>query len=209
MSEQLEITDIVFDFCGVLIDWQCRAALDHVVDSALVDCICADDDPYGFFRYEAAMDGGVLLNDILPVVEQEQGAEIATIFAYYIHHYGDALPQLIPGMLPLLEELNNKGLRLWGLTNWSSETFPLAFERFPQLAALLTDTVVSGVEQMHKPQAQIYELAQSRFGLNPAHTLFFDDTHKNVLGARAVGWHALDFTTADQARHDLRELQIL
>ena len=92
---------------------------------------------------------------------------------------------------------------MWGLTNWSHETFHFAFEKFPQLAELLQGTVVSGVEKMHKPNADIYELAMSRFGLSPESSVFLDDTAKNVAGARSAGMHAFRFVDADQARRDL------
>ena len=49
MSEQTPITDVVFDFCGVLLDWQTRACLEGVLPQVFVDWICADDDPCGFF----------------------------------------------------------------------------------------------------------------------------------------------------------------
>ena len=70
----------------------------------------------------------------------------------------------------------------------------------------LRGTVVSGVEKMHKPNADIYRLAERRFGLTPAGTVFFDDTARNVTGAQAVGWHAFRFSDAEQARADLRSL---
>lgn len=209
MAAPPTITDVVFDFCGVLVDWQCRAALDGHYPEELVDAIVAPDDPYGFFDYEDRMDGGMLLADILPVVQADHGKDIADVFAYYIAHYGDALPRMVPGMETLLADLRAAGLRTWGLTNWSSETFHFAFERFPVLQGLLEDTVVSGVERLHKPDAAIYELAQARFGLDPGRTLFLDDTAGNVEGARAVGWHALRFRDAAQVRADLEHLHVL
>ena len=36
------ITDVVFDFCGVLLDWRTRACLEGRFDDATVDRICAD-----------------------------------------------------------------------------------------------------------------------------------------------------------------------
>ena len=66
--------------------------------------------------------------------------------------------------------------------------------------------MVSGVEKMHKPNADIYRLAERRFGLTPAGTVFFDDTARNVAGAQAVGWHAFRFSDAEQARADLHSL---
>ena len=140
------ITDVVFDFCGVLLDWRTRACLEGRFDDATVDRICADDDPCGFFGYEDRMDAGEDFDSIWPDVVAEQGERVAGIFRYYIAHYDDALPRMLPGMERLLRDLKAAGYGVWGLTNWSHETFHFAFEKFPQLAELLQGTVVSGVE---------------------------------------------------------------
>lgn len=202
------ITDVIFDFCGVLLDWQCRACIEGKFDQATVDAICAPDDPHGFYRYEDRMDAGEDFDDIYPDVVAEQGEEIAEIFRYYIVHYDDALPRILPGMEQLLRDLKAAGYGVWGLTNWSHETFHFAFEKFPQLAELLQGTVVSGVEKMHKPNADIYELTLSRFGLAAGNCVFFDDTAKNVVGAEKVGIHAFRFSNAEQARADLATLGV-
>lgn len=209
MNQAQPITDVVFDFCGVLIDWQCHAALDGHYPAELVEKICADDDPYGFFRYEDDMDSGIPFTSELETVRREQGDGIANVFRYYIEHYDDALPRLIPGAEELLRDLRAQGIRVWGLTNWSADTFHFAFEKFPQLDELLQGTVVSGIEKKRKPNADIYELAQRRFNLTPSTTVFFDDTEKNVRGAQNVGWHAFRFTDTEQARRDLRTLRAL
>ena len=184
-SPSANVTDVVFDFCGVLIDWQTRACLEGRYPQVVVDRICADNDPCGFYDYEDRMDHGEDFEDIYPDVVREQGEEIAEIFRDYIERYGDALPRMIPDMEQLLRDLKAAGYGVWGLTNWSHETFHFAFERFPQLEELLQGTVVSGVEKMHKPNADIYELALSRFNLRPESSVFFDDTAKNVTGAQA------------------------
>ena len=173
------VSDVVFDFCGVLIDWQCHAALDGVYPEQLVADICADNDPYGFFHYEDLMDGGADFADVLELVRAEQGDEIAEVYRYYIEHYGDALPQLVDGAEELLTELCEQGVHVWGLTNWSADTFHF----------------------------DIYELAQSRFNLEPQTTVFFDDTQRNVDGAKSVGWHAFRFSDVAQARRDLLSLE--
>lgn len=202
------ITDVIFDFCGVLLDWQTRACLTGHFPQDTVDAICAPDDPHGFFRYEDCMDAGEDFSHIYPDVVREQGEDIAPIFAYYIEHYGDALPRMLPGMEDLLRDLKRHGYGVWGLTNWSHETIHIAFEKFPQIGELLQDTVVSGIEKMHKPNADIYELAMSRFDLSPESSVFLDDTAKNVAGARSAGMHAFRFVDADQARRDLESLGV-
>lgn len=205
---QSPITDVIFDFCGVLLDWQTRACLEGHFPDDVVAAICADDDPHGFFRYEDRMDAGEDFAGIYPDVVREQGEDIARIFKYYIDHYDDALPRTLPGMVELLEDLKCHGYGVWGLTNWSHETFHLAFEKFPRLAELLNDTVVSGVEKMHKPNADIYELALNRFGLNAEQCVFFDDTSKNVVGANEVGIHGILFENALEARESLAALGV-
>lgn len=202
------ITDVIFDFCGVLLDWNTRACLEDKFPDDVVNRICANDDPCGFFHYEDRMDAGEDLADILHDVRREQGDELAAIFEYYIAHYDDALPRTLPGMVELLEDLKAHGYGVWGLTNWSHETFHLAFEKFPRLEELLQGTVVSGVEKMHKPNADIYELALNHFGLTAGNCVFFDDTAKNIVGANEVGIHGLLFENALQARESLAQLGV-
>ena len=81
------ITDVIFDFCGVLLDWNTRACLEGRFPDEIVERICADDDPCGFFRYEDRMDTGEDFADIYPDVVREQGQELADIFKFYIGHY--------------------------------------------------------------------------------------------------------------------------
>ena len=40
-------------------------------------------------------------------------------------------------MVELLADLKAHGYGVWGLTNWSHETFHLAFEKYPRLEQLL------------------------------------------------------------------------
>lgn len=203
-----QITDIIFDFCGVLLDWQVRACLEGRFPESTVDRICASDDPCGFFHYEDRMDAGEDLQDILPDIRREQGDEIAGIFAFYIAHYGDALPRMMPGMEILMRDLKDLGYGLWGLTNWSHETIHVAFDKYPVLHELLEGTVVSGIEKLHKPEAAIYRLACTRFGLVPGQCVFLDDTARNVAGAAAAGMHGIQFTDANTARHSLESLGV-
>lgn len=202
------ITDVIFDFCGVLLDWDTRACLTGHFPDEVVTRICAANDPHEFFRYEDRMDAGEDFASIYPDVVSEQGEDIAQIFHYYIDHYDDALPRTMPGMVELLADLKRHGYGVWGLTNWSHETFHVAFDKFPRLAELLDGTVVSGVEKLHKPNADIYELTLNRFNLNASQCVFFDDTAKNIVGANEVGIHGILFENALQARESLASLGV-
>jgi 2-haloacid dehalogenase len=62
---------------------------------------------------------------------------------------------------------------------------------------------VSGEIGLIKPDMAIYEHHSNTHSLDPAACLFFDDSPKNVDGARNAGWKAELFTDAKQMRVDL------
>ncbi|MEZ5321696.1 MAG: HAD-IA family hydrolase [Microthrixaceae bacterium] len=101
-----------------------------------------------------------------------------------------------------------RGVRLVGLSNFSTETFPWCAQTYPVFDRF-DDIVLSGAVGVAKPDPAIYLLACERFGVAPHEALFFDDSPANVAGARRVGMAARRFTTAARARDDLVELGVL
>jgi len=122
------------------------------------------------------------------------------IRAYFPRHLETL--SLIPGTEAILGSLIDAGFDVTALTNYSDRTFAMAEAAYPVLQRFRGITV-SGRHGMVKPDAAIYALHATRFGLDPAATLFFDDSRKNVEGARAAGWQAEVFTTPGQMREDL------
>lgn len=94
-------------------------------------------------------------------------------------------------------------LRLYYLSN-----MPVPYARALQrLHGFLNDFdggVFSGDVQLIKPEPAIYQCLQSRYALEPEHTIFIDDLEANVLAARAQGWHGIHFQSANQLALDLR-----
>ena len=111
---------------------------------------------------------------------------MAWVFRIYFERQRLALAGLQPGMGELLRELDASGVRLWGLTNFTTKYVRAAHELFPELN-LLRDTVVSSEEGILKPDPEIYRRAIARFGVDPAATLFVDDKPANVEAARDWG----------------------
>ena len=132
--------------------------------------------------------------------------------AELIGRWSEGWPQMlrgaIHGSVAILAELRQRGLRLYALTNFSTETFPIARERCDFLA-WFEDIVVSGEHGLVKPDPLIYELAIRRCRLEASRTVFIDDTVQNLAPARELGMLALHFTGAAKLRADLAELGLL
>ena len=60
-----------------------------------------------------------------------------------------------------------------------------------ELRELFDAVVISGEVGLHKPEAEIYELAARRVDRPPADCIFVDDLRENCAGAEAVGMTAL------------------
>jgi 2-haloacid dehalogenase len=103
----------------------------------------------------------------------------------------------------ILRALTARGHDVTLLTNFAADTFKQAQERFPFLTEARGVTV-SGLVRLLKPDVEIYHRHAADFGLAPGATLFFDDSPKNVEGARAASWNAEVFETAGGMRKDLQ-----
>ena len=122
----------------------------------------------------------------------------------YRRHFGRSLLGEVPGSVDVLRELHAAGVRVFALTNWSAELFPVALERFDFLG-LFEDIVVSGEERLAKPDPGIFEVLALRTGVPLDECVFVDDRPENVAAAIASGMDALLFTTAAPLRAQLRE----
>jgi 2-haloacid dehalogenase len=94
------------------------------------------------------------------------------------------------------------------LTNFASDTFAQAQTIYPFLTEPRGVTV-SGDVKLLKPDARIYEVHTQSFELEPAATLFIDDSVANVKGAQDYGWQAVLFTGAEKLRRDLKQMGLV
>jgi 2-haloacid dehalogenase len=113
------------------------------------------------------------------------------------------VPHARDGSVAILLELIDAGVDITFLTNFAADTFTEAQAIFPFLKSGRGVTV-SGRVHLIKPDPTIYALHTQTFELDPAATLFIDDSDKNVEAARAFGWHAVHFTSAEALRDDLQ-----
>ncbi len=122
-------------------------------------------------------------------------------------HWHEMVSHAYEDSVAILESLIDAGHDVTMLTNFAADTFAEARKRFSFLNRPRGVTV-SGEIKLIKPDRAIYDRHAATFGLDPAATLFIDDTPDNVAGAKAAGWQAVHFTDADTLRADLQRFGI-
>ena len=115
------------------------------------------------------------------------------------------VPHSYDDSVAILRGLIAEGHDVTMLTNFASDTLREAQSRFPFLTESRGVTV-SGDICMLKPDREIYDHHVASFDLDPAATLFIDDSPANVEGAKTAGWQAVHFTGAPKLASDLRGL---
>ncbi|MEO8164751.1 MAG: HAD family phosphatase [Betaproteobacteria bacterium] len=197
---------LLFDLGAVLIDWNPRYLYR--------DLFRGDDRAMERFLTEIAppswnheIDAGKTFDQAVA----ERSAlhpDHAEMIALWRDGWERMLRDEIPGSVELLGELRGKGYRLHALTNWSAETFPIARRRFGFLQ-WFESIVVSGEVGLAKPDPRIFALAIERCRLEPARTVFIDDSPRNVEAGRNAGMHALHFSDPQRLRAELAQLGML
>lgn len=199
-------TTVVFDLGGVLIDWDPRYLYRQLLGTdAEVEAFL---DEVGFADWNHSVDAGsTTWADAVDALSAAHPRHRDLIEAYPAR-FAETLAGPVAGSVEVLRELHGQGVRLLALTNWSAETFPVARERFDFLG-LFEDVVVSGAEQVAKPDPEIFALLVRRHGLDPARTLFVDDKQANIDAAETAGLVGLLFTDARTLRADLESAGVL
>jgi len=114
----------------------------------------------------------------------------------------------IHGTVEILAELHACGVRLYALSNWSAETFPIALRRFDFLR-WFQGTLLSGEVRLLKPDPRIFQLLFDNHAVDPAHTVYIDDLKPNVEAAVALGMHGILFTDPIALRHELVKVGLI
>lgn len=115
----------------------------------------------------------------------------------------------IEGTVEVFKELKDSGrYKIYALTNWSQETFPIALERYTFLH-WFDGRLVSGEEMTRKPFLDIYEKLIQKFSIDPTKALFTDDNPRNLKPAEQIGMTTIHFKDPVQFRKELVELGLL
>lgn len=195
--------NIVFDIGNVLIAWDPYAAFRPVMKSdAEIDAFF---DRADFFNWNACQDAGRGRKEAIAAAP----SGLEDILDGYFERFDLTITRKIPGSWAILANLRQQGHRVFGLTNWSADLWPIASQRHPEISEVFAGVVVSGFEGYMKPQRELYDLLCARYAVEPSDCLIIDDSLKNVTGAKNAGWQGHHFFNAETLRADLKERALL
>lgn len=200
------IDTVIFDLGGVLVDWNPEYLFRKIFDNEaemrrfLTEITTSE--------WNELQDAGRPLAEATEWLVERHPRYEEQIRAYY-GRWEEMLGGAIEATVAILEQLHRqRSHRLYALTNWSDETFPVARERFTFLR-FFEGILVSGREKLKKPDPRIYQRLLQRYAIEPSRALFIDDSRRNVAGAESVGLHAIHFESPEQLAGQLRAMGIL
>ncbi len=197
---------VIFDLGGVLIDWNpdyvYRTIFPNEEDMRwFYQNICTSD-------WNEEQDAGRPLSEATEILVQRFPEHEHNIRAYY-GRWEEMLKGPIHETVDVLRTLKEKtNHKLYALTNWSAETFPVALERYDFLH-WFHGRIVSGEEKTRKPYKEIYETLISRFNIDPTTAIYTDDNVRNLAPAKELGIHTIHFREPAQFKKELQDLGVL
>jgi len=201
----MAIKNIIFDFGGVLMDWNPRYFFKTYFNN---------DERMEYFLEHIAQ---TEWNE-----EQDRGRKLAEgteiqikkfpewekeIRAYY-DNWPVMLKSDIPHNVAVLKKLGNTDYELFGLTNWSDETFPYALEKYDFFKLFKGKIVVSGTEKLIKPDPKIWHLLLDRYQISAEESVFIDDNIRNIEMAQSLGFHTVHITPETDLEKELMDLGV-
>ena len=149
--------NLIFDFGNVLVQWQ--------PERVYLPYFHGDEAQYWYFwrhvctqemrnRIDAGEDQHSCIDS-----QKRLFPDFAEPLDMFITHWEETLPDEMPGMKELVQQLlDDPRYNIFGLTNWSMETFPLARKKFPILQ-MIDKYIVSADVHLVKPDPAIFRLA--------------------------------------------------
>jgi 2-haloacid dehalogenase len=197
---------VVFDLGGVLLQWNPRFlyrklfADDDAAMERFLDEVCTEE-------WNERQDAGRSFADAVAELRPVHGDKLHLIEAWR-QRFDEMIPGAIEGTVTIASDLKRRGVPLYALTNWSSETFPPQRARFPFLS-WFDGIVVSGDEGVIKPDPRIFRVLLERHRIVPEEAVFIDDNPRNAQAASGLGIHGIHFRSPEHLRGELVRLGLL
>lgn len=199
------IKAIIFDFGGVLLQWDPHKLYRRYFDQAQqIDQFLEE---INFSSWNAEQDRGRPFETGIAELSSQFPQYAHLIRAYY-DHWEDSVVGSIAGTVEILRELKRAGYPLYGLSNWSAETYPRVRHQF-NFFDLFDEIILSGTVKLIKPDPAIFNLTLNKINRPVSECLLIDDSEANINTAKKLGFAVIHFKTPEQLQTELHQLNLL
>lgn len=197
---------VVFDFGGVLFDWNPFYLYRQFFNDDL-DAVSDFLAEINFLDWNTQLDAGRPFAETIEEVAA-QYPHYADLIRMFDSRWMETMGKPIQGTVELLHSLKASGYPLYGLSNWSAEKYHLVRPLHPFLQEL-DDIVVSGEVHLLKPGKPIFQLLLERAGRQAEECLFIDDYPPNIETACELGFDTIRFQSPEQLKEEIIKRGIL
>lgn len=199
------IKAIIFDFGGVLLQWDPHKLYHRFFAQAgQIDQFLAE---INFPSWNAEQDRGRPFAEGISELSGQFPQYAHLIRAYY-DYWEDSIVGSIPGTVEILRELKEAGYSLYGLSNWSAETYPRVRHKY-DFFNLFEQIILSGDVKLIKPDPAIFNLALQKIGCSARECLLIDDSEANIITGKQMGFTTILFSSSEQLRIELHQMNVL
>jgi 2-haloacid dehalogenase len=201
-----KIKAIIFDFGGVLISWDPRNLYSRFFPEqpqAMEDFLAE----ISFMEWNLQQDKGRPFVEAVALLSK-QFPHRAHLISAYPENYKETVTGSIDGTVELLRTLKETGVSLYGLSNWSAETFATVRHEF-EFLELFDEIIISGEVKLIKPEPEIFELCLQKIGKPADQCLFIDDSEPNIITAQKMGFDTVHFESPEHLKNELQIRQLL
>jgi 2-haloacid dehalogenase len=197
---------LIFDIGGVLLDWNPRHLYRKFFngDEEGMEQFLAE---IGFNEWNLHQDAGRPFVEAVNELKSRHPTRAELIEAYHTR-WEESINGTIEPTIDILVELREKGYPLYGLSNFSTEKFPLVQQRYG-FFDWFDDILLSAEVNLVKPDPRIYHVLLKRIEREPEECIMIDDSAQNVDSARQVGIDGIHFRSPDQLKVELTKRGIL
>jgi 2-haloacid dehalogenase len=194
---------LVFDFGGVLIDWNPRYLYRKVFnnDEKSVERFFNE---VGFFEWNQLQDAGRPFSEAVSdlCARHPQHCDLIRL---YDERYEESIGGPIAASVEILRKLHAAGYHLFGLSNWPAEKFQVVRHKY-DFFSWFDAIIISGEVRLAKPDPRIFHLLLDRIARPAADCLMIDDSSANIQTAQSLGFRTILFQSPQQLHEQMQLL---
>ena len=196
LPQDTGISTVIFDLGDVLVSANIK---DYLIADPEVPNEIVDELLKLWFIDKDEVDDTMDLDTYREIVNKRMGVEFSK-YTPKLFKYNVECVTAFNYTISMIQDLKDKGYKVYYLSNWSAWTYDLLQEagKFDFLK-LMDGGVFSYDAGYMKPNEEIYKILLNKYKINPEEAVFFDDREENIEAANKLGIHGIHFPRHDSS----------